>query len=147
MEWNESLLTQVLIIWGWRLQGDYFSSHTNEGRFRQVKNKRRHKEDTGREENSSAREVWWSPVSVSWPELCSGGETGLQRCFAGAAHLPLSETCSFLLFPRWQVIKCLLVAPMTGGTQSGSAHRECCANHLTIPTAAFVRSLSLKPLV
>lgn len=49
VELNDPLLCQKLIIWGWRLQGDYFSSHSNEGRIRQVKNKPRHKEDTVRE--------------------------------------------------------------------------------------------------
>lgn len=47
------LLSQQLIIWGWRLRRDYFGSHTKEGRIRQAKNKPRHK-DTAREENSLA---------------------------------------------------------------------------------------------
>lgn len=59
VELTEPLPSQKWIIWGWRLQGDCFSSHTNGDEIRQVKNKRRHKEGTGRDGKGRAQPVQW----------------------------------------------------------------------------------------
>lgn len=91
-----TLLSQQLISWEWRLHRQYFSSCPSEGRLRQGKNKPRY--------NSTEREQLslWYPTKVLWQEIYSGGGTELRRYFAGLAQLlQLTQSLFCISFHGW----------------------------------------------